>query len=133
MSGLRPLDLEVLPDSFSICHLGAADPVPDWAAGGPLLSVTRTARELSIVCADAAAPEDAASERGWKAIAVEGTLDFSLIGILASLADPLARAGVSIFAISTHDTDLVLVPGPQLPSAVRALAAAGHRIRGEVR
>lgn len=130
VSGLRKLDLEVLPDGFSICRLGPRDPVPDWAARGALSSVTRTPRELSIVCADGAAPPAAATVRGWRAIAVAGTLDFSLTGILAALAGPLATAGISIFAISTHDTDLLLVPGPQLPDAVAALTGAGHRVRG---
>ncbi len=130
MSGLRPLDLEVLPDGFSICRLGPAEAVPEWAGRGALSSITRTARELSIVCADADAPPGAASQRGWRALAVAGPLDFSLTGILASLAGPLAAARVSIFAISTHDTDILLVPGPRLPEAVAALTGAGHRVRG---
>jgi hypothetical protein len=127
---LRRLDLEVLPEGFSICRLGPGDAVPDWATRGTLSSVTRTPRELSIVCADAEAPPGAASQRGWRALAVGGPLDFALTGILLSLAEPLAQAGVSIFAMSTHDTDLLLVPGPQLPAAVKALTGAGHRIRG---
>jgi hypothetical protein len=127
---LRPLDLTILPDGFSICRLGPGEAVPGWAGRGALSSVTRTARELSIVCADAVAPPGAASQRGWRALAVEGTLDFALTGILLSLARPLAEAGVPIFAISTHDTDVVLVPGPRLSAAVEALTAAGHRLRG---
>ena len=127
---MRKLDLEVLPDGFSICRLGPAEEVPGWAGRGALSSVTRTPRELSIVCADAEAPSGAAAQRGWRALAVEGTLDFALTGILLSLARPLAEAGVPIFAISTHDTDLLLVPGPRLSDAVAALKGAGHRVRG---
>ena len=129
MRRLRPLDLDVLPDGFSICRLGPDEAVPDWAGRGALSSVTRTAGELSIVCADAVTPAGAAAQRGWRALAVAGPLDFSLTGILLSLAEPLARAGISIFAISTHDTDVLLVPGPQLPAAVEALTGAGHRVR----
>ena len=92
--------------------------------------MTRTASELSIVCRDASVPASVTANRGWRAIAVDGTLDFALTGVLAALAAPLAAAGVSIFAMSTYDTDYVLVKQDTLDDAVAALRAAGHRFSG---
>ncbi len=124
---MRLLSLSILPESFAIARLDASAPVPRWAGAGGLLSVTRTGDELSIVCVGDAVPPEAAASRGWRAMRVAGPLDFALTGILASLAAPLAEAGVPIFALSTHDTDYVLVPEDRLPRAVDALTAAGHR------
>ena len=124
---MRPLELAILPESFAVSRLGASAPAPDWAGSGPLQSVTRTGEELSVVCLAEAVPRDVAAERGWRAIRVRGTLDFSLTGVLASLTAPLAEARVSIFALSTYDTDYVLVKAEALDRAVEALTAAGHR------
>ena len=93
-----------------------------------MASVTRTAAELSIVAPSAAVPPEVRAERDWRALRVAGPLDFALTGILASLAAPLADAGVSIFALSTYDTDYVLVRHPQLDVALAALRAAGHTV-----
>ncbi|HEY7848912.1 MAG TPA: ACT domain-containing protein, partial [Ktedonobacterales bacterium] len=84
--------------------------------------------ELSLVLPEASAPEGATTEAGWRALRVAGPLDFALIGVLASLAEPLAQAGVSIFAISTYDTDYLLVREVALTEALTALRAAGHTI-----
>jgi hypothetical protein len=92
--------------------------------------VTRTPTELSIVCREDSVPAGILANRGWRAIAVAGTLDFALTGVLASLVSPLAAAGVSIFAVSTYDTDYVLVKKNTLDRAVAALSAAGHRFPG---
>jgi hypothetical protein len=124
---VRPLELAILPESFAVSRLGASAPAPDWAGSGPRQSVSRTGEELSVVCLADAVPRDVAAERGWRAIRVAGTLDFSLTGVLASLTAPLAQAQVSIFALSTHDTDYVLVKAEALDRAVEALIAAGHR------
>jgi hypothetical protein len=124
---LRPLDLSILPDTFAISRLEPSAPLPDWAGGGELASVTRTARELSIVSRQDGVPESVGSSRGWRALRVAGPLDFSLTGVLSSLAVPLADAGIPIFALSTHDTDYVLVRDDDLGRTVAALAAAGHR------
>jgi hypothetical protein len=87
------LRLIILPDTFAVCRLPADSTVPAWATGD-FLSITRTADELSIVCLDAAVPEDVQCERGLRCLRVAGSLDFSLVGVLASLAVPLAEAGV---------------------------------------
>jgi hypothetical protein len=125
---VRPLELSILPESYAISRLEASAPEPAWAQSGQIRSVTRTGEELSIVCRQDAVPGGVVSEGGWRALRVAGTLDFSLTGILASLATPLAEARISLFALSTHDTDYLLVKGEALPGAVAALTAAGHRV-----
>jgi hypothetical protein len=121
-------DLMVLPDRLSVCRLDAGDVPPSWALASPFFSITRTSEELSVVCLEASVPEGNRAETGFRALAVEGPLDFSLTGVLSSLLDPLARAGISVFAISTFDTDYVLVRERELAPAIAALREAGHRI-----
>ncbi|MGI8778619.1 MAG: ACT domain-containing protein [Solirubrobacteraceae bacterium] len=125
--------LRVLGGELAVSRLPADAPWPELltdTAGG-LLSITRTAEELSIVCSASNAPPGATVERGWRALMVRGPLDFGLTGILASLAQPLAAAGIPIFAISTYDTDYVLVRGAALDAAVESLTGAGHHVRLE--
>jgi aminoglycoside 6'-N-acetyltransferase I len=122
--------LLVLDGTFAVCRLGGASPVPPWATFGDFLSITRTAEELSVVCPEAAVPEGVKCERGWRCLRVAGTVPFSAVGTLASLASPLAAAGVSLFAVSTFDTDYLLVKGDHLEKAVGALRGAGHVISG---
>lgn len=120
------LRVEPLPGTFAVCRLAPDAAVPAWAAGGPFISVTRTADELSVVCPEPAVPEEVRAERGWRCLRVAGPLAFGLVGVLASLLEPLGRAGVSAFAVSTFDTDYLLVRADDLPRAVDALRAAGH-------
>jgi hypothetical protein len=119
-------DLVLLPGTFAVARLAADVAVPDWMAGD-LVSVTRTAGELSVVCREDAVPDAVRCERGWRCLRVAGTLDFDLVGVLASLAVPLAEAGVSVFAISTFDTDYLLVRDVDLEKAKEVLIAAGHK------
>lgn len=109
---------------FAICRLDPHDPIPAWVDGA-LLSITRTPRELSILCAESAVPAGVRAETGFRAMEVLGPLDFSAVGILASLAAPLAEAGISILAVATFDTDVVLVREGDLERAVAALGAVG--------
>ena len=126
----RPrVTLALLEGELAVCRLAPDAPIPDIAADAELVSLTRTRTELSVVCPVEAAPRGATVERGWRALGVAGPLDFALTGILASLAAPLAAAGVSIFAIATYDTDYVLVRADQLDAAMEALRAAGHEVR----
>jgi hypothetical protein len=122
------LTLTLLDGKFAVCRLDADAPLPGWIAGGPLVSITRTAEELSVVCPEAAVPEGVCCERGWRCLRVAGMLDFSLVGVLAALAAPLAEAGVSVFAVSTFDTDYLLVKGQNLGRAAAALRQAGHSV-----
>ena len=112
-----------------MCRLPPDAAIPAWAAGGTFSSITRTPDELSIVCEERLAPDDGKSEGGWRALQVAGPLDFALVGILAAIAAPLAEAGVSIFAVSTFDTDYVLVKESNLARAIDALRDAGHEVR----
>lgn len=127
------LDLCVLGDRLAVCRLPAGSPQPDWARSGALTAVTWTADETSVVCAASVVPEGTPAETGWRALQVAGPLDFGLTGVLAALATPLAEAGVSIFAISTYDTDYVLVREEALEDAAGALEAVGHRVEGDRR
>jgi hypothetical protein len=129
VSAPSPLTLTLLPGPLAVCRLPAESPTPAWAAGA-VTSVTRTPQELSVVCAEEAVPEAVRAERGFRCLAVSGPLDFALTGVLASLAGPLAKAGVSIFVLSTFDSDLLLVREAVLPEAVAVLRAAGHHISG---
>ncbi|HEY0152337.1 MAG TPA: ACT domain-containing protein [Longimicrobium sp.] len=124
---MAPLRLTILPEALAVCRLAAGDAFPPWLPAHPFLSVTRTSDELSVVCTQDAVPAGVRFEPGWRALAVAGPLDFGLTGVLASIASPLAAAGISIFAISTFDTDYVLVKAERLDDAVEALRRAGHR------
>lgn len=119
--------LRVLSGTLAICRLGSDEAVPAWA-GGPFVAMTRTPDELSVVCDEAGVPGDVRAERGWRALQVEGPLDFGLTGVLASLTAPLAAAGIPVFAISSFDTDYLLVREQDLPSATRALRQSGSTV-----
>lgn len=123
------LTLSVLPDRLAICHLSALDNVPTWATTAAFFSITRTDDELSVVCPEAQVPAEVVCNRGWRALRLEGPFDLALVGILATIATPLAQAGVSIFTIATYDTDYVLVREAQLVSAVTALTTQGHSVQ----
>jgi hypothetical protein len=97
---------------------------------GEFFSVTRTPAELSAVCDVAVVPTGVKAEGPWLVLAVRGPLDFDVIGVLSALSAPLATAGISIFAVSTYDTDYLLVRDHELDRAVRALREAGHNISG---
>lgn len=121
--------LSVLGGVLAICRLKADEPLPGWFAdSGPLAAVTRTADELSIICSDDAVPDGVRVERGWRALKAHGPFAFTLTGVLASLLVPLDKADVPILAVSTFDTDYVLVPGPRLADGVQALRNAGHDV-----
>jgi hypothetical protein len=126
----RPLPLIVVDDTFAICRLASDAPVSAWATTGAFFSITRTADELSVVCPQEAVPEGVRCERGWRYLRVAGTMPFSVVGVLASLTAPLAEARISLFAISTFDTDYLLVKAEDLESAVEVLRRRGHTIQG---
>ena len=128
MTPARPtLDLILLPEALAVCRLPAGAASPPWIDGEAFASFTRTPDETSVVCRAAVVPEGVRAEPGWRALRVAGTLDFALTGILVSLLAPLAAAGVAVFALSTFDTDYVLVREAALDDALEALAGAGHR------
>jgi uncharacterized protein len=124
------VELDLHATLLAVCRLPAEAAVPPWAdqVFQPLVSTTRTADELSVVVPQAAVPSGVQAEPGWRALSVRGPLPFHLVGVLASLAAPLAAAGVPIFVLSTHDTDWLLVRHDQVGDACAALEDAGHRI-----
>ncbi len=115
---------------WAVARLGPTDPIPDWAlVADGFSSVTRTAEELSLAVPEDRVPADVRAERGWGLIQLAGPLPFSEVGVLAGVAGPLAAAGISLFAISTFDTDYLLVNGSRLEEACRTLVAAGYQRR----
>jgi uncharacterized protein len=124
-----PLTLHLLDGRFAVCRLAPDTATPPWAVGGPLVSVTRTREELSIVCGEDAVPEGIRCERGWRCFQLQGPIPFNQIGVLASLTAPLAAADISLFALSTFDTDYLLVKTEVVERAVEVLKGAGHAVR----
>jgi hypothetical protein len=122
------LTLSILPDTYAICRLDR-DAVPLWAAANDFISITCTTDELSIVCRDHNVPSNATCVRGWRVFKVEGPLDLSLTGVLASLAGPLAEAQINLFVVSTYDTDYLLVKEANLMQAVEVLRQASHIVQ----
>jgi uncharacterized protein len=123
------LRYSLLANRFAICRFPAADAVPAWASDGPgFRSITRTSDELSIVCPEQQVHEAIQSERGWSCFKLEGPFPFSQTGVLASFLAPLAESAIPIFAISTFDTDYVLVKQEFQQQAVSALQLAGHTL-----
>ena len=125
------LSLLIVPGEFAVCQLAPGAPVPVWATAGDFFSVTRTADELSVVCRSEVVPDGVTGERGWSCLRVAGSMPFTLVGVLAALTVPIAHAGVGVFAVSTFDTDYLLVKATDRPKAVAALRAAGHVVEGE--
>ena len=120
------LSLSIIPEKLGICHLEKNKKIPERALNEWFLSISRTNDELSIVCREEIIPANIKVEKTRKGIKVIGTLDFSLTGILSSLATPLAKAKISIFAISTFNTDYILVKEEKLESAMKVLSKFCH-------
>lgn len=117
-------------EQLAVCRLPADQSVPDWAAApGKLRAAIRSTSDLSIVCAVAAVPVGVRHEGPFTAFQVEGPLDLALTGVLAALLAPLAAAEVSVFTLSTFDTNWVLVPSMQHQAASKALQRAGHTVQ----
>lgn len=120
------LTLTLTSHKLAILRFGPDDAIPSWLdLDRPFFALTRSTDELSIVCEEAQLPggmDNQKCSRGWRAFRVIGPLDFSLTGVLASIATPLAKAQISLFAISTFDTDYVLVSDAQLDAARTVLA-----------
>lgn len=116
------LTLSILSLPLAIVRLDPSSKIPAWSLEGrQFFSITKTIEELSIVCEEDHVPENVKVEKGWRGLKVEGPLDFGLTGILSSLAQPLAEAKISIFAISTFDTDYILIKKENLQKAIAVL------------
>jgi uncharacterized protein len=124
----RRLQLTLLPEHFAISRLPADSPIPEWAKQGSFFSVTRTGDELSVVCEISRVPTGVQSQPGWRVLKVHGPFVLSEVGVLSALAVPLVEARISLFAVSTFDTDYLLVAFATLSAALSALERAGHTI-----
>ena len=123
----RLLHLVQLDTVLAICRLSEHEGLPPWfTLAPPLTAVVMRKGELTIVAPDAAVPREVHAERGWRALEVAGPLDLTMTGVMAALSRALAQARVSLFAVSTYDTDVLLVRDAQLQDAVDALRDAGH-------
>lgn len=124
----KVLTMKLLKEKFGVCRLNKDDLIPAWAENSNFYSITKTSEELSIVCSQEVIPGGISCEKDWRMLKVEGPLDFSLIGILSSISTILARAGISIFAISTYDTDYILVPDKEIDNAINVLSNEKYEI-----
>jgi|ERR1700689_3789673 hypothetical protein len=124
------LKFRQLPGPYAIVRLAANVLIPDWAAQGDFASITRTEDELSIVCPADNVPPDVDPGPRWICLKLEGPFPFSQTGVLLSFIEPLSNSGIPIFAISTYDTDYVLVQEEFAGAALNALQAAGHELAG---
>ena len=123
------LTLIPLDGLFAVAKLPPDAAILAWASIGPFVSITRTADELSIVCAESQVPPGVQAERGWRCVRVAAKMDFSMVGVLASLVRPLADAEISVFVVSTFDTDYMLVKEASWERAKWVLRQAGHSLR----
>ena len=125
------MEVSVLPGTLAICRLHASERIPSWALElhEGFVSITRTPDELSIVCPQDAVPPDTRVEEDWRALVLPGPIPFEMTGVLAALTVPLAEAGIPVFAISTYDTDYVLVREKNVERALHVLQADPERQR----
>lgn len=123
--------LTLMPERLAICRLETGAPPPAWAWQGRFCAVTRTPDELSVVCEEAHVPAHVQQAQGWRGFRFQGPLAFSMTGVLAAVLRPLAEAGISVFALSTYDTDYLLVRQEQLPHTCTVLRQAGYVLEGE--
>jgi hypothetical protein len=113
--------------TYAVCQFTDLKDVPP-RVGDAFYSLTLTDNEISLVCAQELVPQGTRCECGWRILRLEGPFDFNLVGILSGILAPLAQAEVSIFAISTYDTDYVLIRKGGLEQAVAVLRAAGYQV-----
>lgn len=118
------MKLHVVDGLYAVARLGPNDPIPPWPRG-KFVSVTRTPEELSIVCDDRAVPPEVRAERGWRCFAAEGPIPFEMTGVAAAITTALADEGISVFLVSTYDTDYVLVKEEAFQRASRVLGVEG--------
>ena len=128
MSYPRSLHLVELPDTFSICRISLDSELEMWFLSEPFFAMVRSDDTLTIVCSQEKVPQEVQQERGWRALKIEGSFDFSETGVLESVLKPLAEAGVGIFAVSSFETDYVLVKEGSFEVACKALDSAGHSV-----
>jgi hypothetical protein len=118
-----------MKEIMAICRMEPHQGVPAWVTESSFYSVTRTENELSLVCPEQRVPRRIKSDHGWCCLKIQGPMALSETGVLASLAGPLAEAGISVFVVSTFDTDYLLIKKENLVRATRVLRQAGNYFR----
>lgn len=124
----KKLTLKILKNRYSVCRLNKNDEIPKWIFQEEFFSITRTDDELSIVCLQDKIKEDIKCEKDWKVLKIEGPLDFSLVGILSRISTLMANNDISIFAISTYDTDYILIKEESIKRAIEVLENNNYNI-----
>ena len=124
------LTLLALHGRYGICRLASDEPVPTWGLQVEFFSVTRTAEELSIVCAETQIPTTVLCESGWRLFKIDAIMDFSLVGIVAGISAALSGANIGIFVLTTYKTEYILVRQPDFAAAAIALRTAGYTVLG---
>lgn len=125
---MQPVPLSILPYKLAICRLEPGVNLPDWLFHLPFWSATYTGDEISIIVPEENVPANCQSENHWSCLKVHGPLDFGLTGILASLTSPLAEAGIPVFALSTFETDYLMIKDTDLEKTIAVLRNQGHQI-----
>jgi hypothetical protein len=126
---LHRLKFRPLGEPYAILRLEANSPIPEWTSQGEFTSITRTADELSIVCPVTNLPTTIRAPQRWTCLKLEGPFPFSLTGILLSFIQPLSDNAIPIFAVSTYDTDYVLIQEEFSEKALAVLRQAGHELK----
>jgi hypothetical protein len=135
MEGLREkmsetiMRMKLLSGKYGVCRLDKNELLPEWVKDSEFFSITKTCDELSVVCSQDSIPDDIKCEKDWGILKVEGPLDFSLVGILAAISTILAGSGISIFAVSTYDTDYILVKEKDIDNAINILTSNRYEIK----
>jgi uncharacterized protein len=125
----KKLKMSLIDKKYAVCRLDIIDKIPEWSTCGGFFSITRTSDELSIVCCEDYVADNIKCEKGWRILKVEGPLEFSLTGILSAISTILASNGISIFAVSTYDTDFILVKDEDVDKSIQALTENGYEVR----
>jgi hypothetical protein len=122
---MQKIILSVLPEKFGICHLSKNIPIAVWDESGSFFSTTRGRNELSVVCNQEKIPAGVMAEKGWKAFRLDTSTDLGIysVGVISALAKPLAEAGISIFNISTYETNYIMVEEKNFEKAKEALSS----------
>jgi len=117
----KKFTFDLFPSPLAICRLHAKAPFPGWATDSEMLILMRVPDEICVICAEIVVPKGIIAEREMRALRIRGPLDFSLVGVMASIAKLFADANISIFTFSTYDTDYFLVKDKDLDRALAAL------------
>lgn len=122
------IELVVMQGDYAVCQLPVGSDIPQWV-DGEFVSITQTGKELSIICRDNKIPLGVKAERSWALLKIDAVLDFSMVGIIAGISEVLSAAKISIFVMSTYDTDYIMIKRTSLPYAINSLESAGYRIK----